>query len=252
MLNGEITEGGRWLKNGDVITHVKIEIHPPKSYHLKLNIIFEDEYLAVIEKPAGISVSGNQFKTIQNALLFTIKPSNNSDALPWPLPVHRLDNQTSGLLIIAKTKTTRVKLGQAFEQKKIQKTYNAIVIGKTKDQGVIESMIDDKKSISHYRKIVEYPSLKNEILTLLELNPLTGRTHQLRIHCAEMGHPILGDKLYGTPGLILKFKGLFLAALRLEFNHPITHEKLDFGLRIPSKFLNRLENEARRYNSYQK
>ena len=80
-------------------------------------VIIEDEDLAVIFKPAGISVSGNQFKTIQNALLFNITPSTNKDALNWPLPVHRLDNQTSGLLIVAKTKTARIKLGQAFENK---------------------------------------------------------------------------------------------------------------------------------------
>lgn len=246
-LNGEMVEGGRWLKENDIITWVDLDLTPPKIYHRKLAVIYEDEDMAVLTKPAGLSVSGNQFKTVQNALQFNLSPSTKQDALSWPLPVHRLDNQTIGLLIIAKTKTSRIRLGQAFENKTIQKTYHALVIGKTPYSGYINVSIDNKQSFSAYRTVKTSPSLKNEYLSLIELTPKTGRTHQLRIHCAHMGHPILGDKLYGKPDLILKHKGLFLCATRLEFKHPISTEVLTFTIPMPAKFKTRMQNEARRF-----
>lgn len=248
LLNHQKVEGGRFLKQGDIIELVDLENTPPKTYHLKLDVFFEDDYIAVIHKPAGINVSGNQFKTIQNALPFNLNKSTLIDTLPWPLPVHRLDNQTQGLLIIAKTKTARVKLGQAFEQKTIKKTYQALVIGKPKIEGMINYNIDDKPSITGYKTIKTIPSLKNDFLSLLELHPQTGRTHQLRIHCSKSGFPILGDKLYGKEGMILKHKGLFLCATELKFNHPITEEKMCITIKIPHKFIQRLNNEERRYN----
>lgn len=249
-LNGEKVEGGRWLKEGDVITLVDLERTPPKEYHLKLDIVFEDEHLAVIFKPAGISVSGNQFKTIQNALLYNILPSKEIDALDWPLPVHRLDNQTSGLLLIAKTKLARIKLGQAFEEKTIYKKYQAVVIGKSNHSGEINSDVDDKSSQSFYNLLDVVPSLKNDFLSLIELEPKTGRTHQLRIHCASIGHPILGDKLYGNEGMILKNKGLFLCATTISFKHPFTQKELTFSVPTPHKFLKRMENEKRRFSDF--
>jgi 23S rRNA pseudouridine1911/1915/1917 synthase len=251
-LNGEKVEGGRWLKEGDIISFVDLEKTPPKEYHLKLDIIFEDEHLAVIFKPAGISVSGNLFKTIQNALLYNIKISKEPDALDWPLPVHRLDNQTSGLLLIAKTKLARVKLGQAFESKTILKKYQAVIIGKTNNSGEINTDVDDKSSQSHYKLIDSVPSLKNEFLSLIELEPKTGRTHQLRIHCASINHPILGDKLYGDEGMILKNKGLFLCATTISFNHPYSLQDLTFSTPTPHKFLKRMDNEKRRFLDFNK
>lgn len=249
LLNGEKAAGGTWLKEGDKITLVELEQGKPKPYNLKLPVIYEDEDIALIFKPAGLTVNGNQFKTVQNALLYTLQESKKADALPWPLPVHRLDNQTSGLLLIAKSKMARVKLGQAFEQGKIKKRYHAVVIGKTPEAGEIEEPIDGKPSKSGFRRIRYVPSLKNETLSLIELIPYTGRTHQLRIHTAHLGYPILGDKLYGEPGMILKHKGLFLCATHLEFEHPITNEMQTFECSIPDKFLTRLKNEERRFHS---
>jgi 23S rRNA pseudouridine1911/1915/1917 synthase len=242
---------GELRLNGE-ISFVDLEKTPPKEYHLKLDIIFEDEHLAVIFKPAGISVSGNLFKTIQNALLYNIKISKEPDALDWPLPVHRLDNQTSGLLLIAKTKLARVKLGQAFESKTILKKYQAVIIGKTNNSGEINTDVDDKSSQSHYKLIDSVPSLKNEFLSLIELEPKTGRTHQLRIHCASINHPILGDKLYGDEGMILKNKGLFLCATTISFNHPYSLQDLTFSTPTPHKFLKRMDNEKRRFLDFNK
>ena len=208
--------------------------------------------MAVIFKPAGISVSGNLFKTIQNALLYNITSSKEVDALDWPLPVHRLDNQTSGLLLIAKTKLARVKLGQAFENKTVLKKYQAVVIGKTQGSGQMNTNVDNKPSQSHYKLIASVPSLKNQFLSLIELEPKTGRTHQLRIHCTSINHPILGDKLYGNEGMILKNKGLFLCATSISFKHPFTEEDLNFSTPTPHKFLKRMENEKRRYLDFNK
>jgi RluA family pseudouridine synthase len=252
LLNGKITEGGRWLKSGDLISLVDTNPTPPKIYTLKIPVVYEDEHIAVLYKPAGISVSGNQYKTVVNTLGFNLKKSHQPDALNWPLPVHRLDNPTSGLLIIAKTTTAQVQLGKAFERKEIQKKYHALVIGKTSPTGTIDHRIEDKPSHTTFKTLTTVPSLKNQYLSLVELEPQTGRTHQLRIHCAAIKSPILGDKIYGTEGLILKHKGLFLCAVALKFLHPITLEKMNLSIPTPQKFLTRLENESRRYHNYRK
>ena len=228
-----------------------MERTPPKTYRLKLEIIYEDEDLAIIIKPAGISVSGNQYKTIQNALMYNLTPSTKPDHLDWPLPVHRLDNQTAGLLLIAKTRTARIRLGQAFEQQKIDKVYHAVVIGEIPKSGIINLPIENKQAISQYKKLLDVPSLKNQTLSLIELYPKTGRTHQLRIHCALIDHPILGDKLYGKEGLILKAKGLFLSAVKLTFEHPISGLSQTFSIPTPKKFITRLMNEKRRFERFQ-
>ncbi len=251
-MNGEITEGGRWLKENDIITIIDLNLKPPKEYRLEIEIIYEDNYLAIINKPAGISVSGNKFKTIQNTLSYNLKESSEKGKLNWPLPVHRLDSPTCGLLIIAKTKTARVKLGQAFENKEVKKTYHALVIGKVEGEGEINLEVESKKAISLYQAIRMGRSLKNNFLTLLELKPETGRTHQLRIHCQSIGCPILGDKIYGKEGEVLKHKGLFLSAVGLRFFHPITNLELLVSIPTPKKFLKRLESEERRFKHYNK
>jgi RluA family pseudouridine synthase len=251
-LNGAVVEGGRWLKENDVITIIDLNLKPPKEYQLEIEVVFEDDYLAIINKPAGVSVSGNKYKTIQNALSYNLKESSEKDKLNWPLPVHRLDSQTSGLLIIAKTKTARIKLGQAFENKEVKKTYHAIVMGKVEGEGEVNLDIESKKAISFYKTIRVARSLKNNFLTLLELKPKTGRTHQLRIHCESIGCPILGDKIYGKEGEVLKHKGLFLSAVGLRLIHPVTNIELLVSIPTPKKFLKRLESEERRFKHYNK
>ena len=116
----------------------------PKIYEFNLEVVFEDDYMAVVNKPAGISVSGNTFKTIFNALSFNLKNSPLPDALIKPTPVHRLDNQTSGLLLIAKTKTAQIELGNQFEQQTIQKNYCTIVVGEVHTNRVINLPIENK------------------------------------------------------------------------------------------------------------
>jgi RluA family pseudouridine synthase len=249
LVNENSVKTGYWLKGGEELSLVDREKTPPKTYHKKLDILYEDSHLAVIYKPAGLLVSGNQFKTVTNALAYNLNPSEEVDALPWALPVHRLDKATSGLLLIAKTKKCRMLLGQQFEEGRIQKQYHAVVLGELKGKGKFNTPIDGKAAQSLFESISSYPSLRSEHLTLLKLFPKTGRTHQLRKHLAENGHAILGDPLYSPENLQLKHKGLFLSATRLKFKHPVTKKEVKIEVDPPKKFMKRLESELKRWKS---
>ncbi len=250
ILNNEKAETGRWLKEGDEIQWVEIEKENIKSFNLDLEIIFEDEYLAIVNKPAGLVTSGNQFKTLTNCLPQNLKLSNQADALLRPQPAHRLDSQTSGLVLVGKTSKALIELGNIFKNRTVSKTYQAIVVGKTEPEGILSQLIDNQEAITHFKTIKTIPSLQNEFISHLELSPKTGRTHQLRIHLSQIGHPIVGDKLYGKEGSILKHKGLFLAAVQLQFEHPITFEKIDIKVETPHKFQSLWEREERRWKKF--
>lgn len=251
LLDGKPVETGRWVQPGNQIDWVDLELKEPKILPLKLEVVYEDEYFAAINKPAGIIVSGNQFRTVENALLFNISKSDEIDALRKPRAVHRLDSPTSGLLLVAKTAFAHLNLSQQFEAKAISKKYQAIVIGDINMEGVLENPINGKPSFTHFKKIKTVPSLKNEWLSLVDLFPKTGRTHQLRIHLSNFGFPILGDALYGKEGLILKHKGLFLCAVELNFSHPKTGEKVKVKINVPQKYRTLLRREERRWQKYQ-
>ncbi len=249
-LNGEIAQTGTWVKENDIIELIDLELTPPKQYNLDLEVVFEDDYLAVINKPAGIVVSGNQFKTIANSLQGNVSLSTQEDALKWVKPVHRLDNPTSGLLIIAKTAKALVDLGKQFENKAITKKYKAIVVGSTPTKGEIKTPINDLSSLTTFSTIRTINSLRNGTLSLIKLSPKTGRTHQLRIHLSSLGFPIVGDQIYGTKGETLQHKGLFLAAVEIQFQHPILNEMVHVKIDEPNKFKNFLAREERRWNKY--
>lgn len=252
LLNGETVPGGTWIEPGQKIELIDNENKPPKPYELNLEIIFEDESLAIINKPAGISVSGNKYRTIQNALLANLRTSSEPDSLKWPRPVHRLDYATSGLLLIAKTSSALVSLGKQFEERRIKKSYKAIVIGKVNNKGVITEKINDKEAITGFKLITHIRSLYTDWLSLVEILPETGRTHQIRIHMEKIGHPVLGDNKYGKEHKLLKGKGLFLAAVGLMLHHPKSNESLTFSIDIPYKFTRRLQTEQRRWEKYHK
>lgn len=249
-LNGEITESGRWVQEGDSIELVDLEQNPPKSYHYNLEVVYEDQHLAVVNKPAGVVVSGNQFFTLQNMLTENLLKSTEIDALKWPRPVHRLDKPTSGLLLVAKTKKAHMYLGHQFEQNTIQKTYFAIVAGTPPKNGTITTPIANQSAESSFHVVQSVPSLKSGTLSLVKLFPKSGRTHQLRIHMASIGHPIAGDVLYGIPGKTLLHQGLFLAAVGVQFIHPHNGEKLHIEKDVPHKFYSYLQREERRWKKY--
>jgi RluA family pseudouridine synthase len=250
LLDGEMAAGGTWLQPGQKIELLETKNKPPKAFEMELEVVFEDESLAVIHKPAGISVSGNKYKTIQNALISNLQNSKEPDALKWPRPVHRLDYGTSGLLLVAKTTSTLAKLGRQFEERQIKKTYRALVVGELDEEGEIKERIEEKESITRYKVISRVPSLYTDWISLVEVYPETGRTHQIRIHMAHIGHPVLGDSRYGKEMKLLKKKGLFLAAVGISFQHPVSGELQSISIKMPEKFTKRLQTELRRWDKY--
>ncbi|MCH7226479.1 pseudouridine synthase [Haloferula sp. A504] len=251
-VDGTPATTGTWVKPGQKIELLFGREPVGKEFRLKLEVPFEDDHLAVIHKPAGFPVSGNRFRTIANALPFNLTESREDDRLVAPRPVHRLDRQTSGLLIAAKTHRAQTHLGKLFEEKQVRKRYRAIVIGRLEGSGRLESDIGGKAALSRYRAVAPTRSLHNQWLTRVDLFPETGRTHQLRIHMAERGHPILGDPLYGKEGFILRGRGLFLCAVALGFPHPVSGESLHLEIDDPGKFDQTAGWEERRWERAQR
>lgn len=250
LLDGKPGKTGDWMQAGQRIDLVESEDRiPGKPFNYPLDIVFEDEELAVIHKPAGLVVSGNLFQTVENAAFHQIKRSVREDALAFPRPVHRLDRSTSGLLLFAKTRSSRMELGRQFERKEVFKTYHAVACGETDEAGSWDAPIEGKSALTLFKRLKTVPSLRNGKLSLVELHPQTGRTHQLRIHLSGAGFPILGDSLYGKKGHILKGRGLFLAAVGLRFIHPVLKEEVGFELPAPAKFESFMHRALKRWES---
>ena len=236
MVNDAIATTATLINGGECISlSIPKEISPNKKLVFQIKVLFEDDYFAVIHKPAGILVSGNSFKTIANALTQNIQQSNLPDATK-PQPVHRLDYATTGILLVGKTSSSIRALNKIFEDKKIHKTYYAVTIGEINDLGEIISEIDGKKSQSNYQLIKSVSSKRFGKLNLVKLRPQTGRRHQLRKHLSSIGNPILGDKEYGIENLILNGKGMYLHAYSLDFVHPFTKKRIYLEDEIPQKF----------------
>lgn len=233
LLNGEIGKTGDFVKFGDVIELLSddLKITP---YKLKIDVIFENQEYAVVVKPSGLKVSGNEHINLQNTLSYNLQKSLSKDALHIPRPCHRLDKATSGLLLIAKTYSFLRYALDLFENRKIQKRYEAIVVGSIESEGIVELSIDEKEATSKYQLIKKIDSVKNGVLSWVSLFPKTGRKHQLRKHLQSIGNPILGDQLYHPEGK-LKHKGLFLAAVELTFED---REGViqNFNIDAPDKF----------------
>ena len=249
LLNNQIAQSGDWLFDCDVVTLLEDTTAQLKVFPLDIEILFEDECMAVINKPAGFSVSGNFHKTIQNALTHNLSVSNHTDALVIPRPVHRLDKLTSGILLIAKTRRAQIALGRQFENKEVLKTYFALVKGKLVGEGVFDSDVDGQLAYTFYKSLRVEKSLSYERVSLIELKPKTGRTHQLRIHLANAGYPIIGDYVHDNKN-VLKGKGLFLSACKISFKHPESDEVLSFELAVPNKYDSLFKREHRRWEKF--
>ena len=236
LVDGKIATTALFINGNELIELYKKENDTTfKQFEFDLEILFEDDYLAIIYKPSGILVSGNSFATIDNALLQNLTKSTLINAVR-PRPVHRLDYPTSGLLLIGKTSASIIALNQLFENKGIEKTYHAITIGKMEKKGVIDTPIDTKNAFTRYEVLKTVLSKRFDTLNLVKLTPKTGRKHQLRKHLLSIKNPILGDKEHCINELILNGKGLYLHASTLKFKHPFTKEQINITKALPKKF----------------
>ena len=249
QYNEKPADSAIWVEEGSSINLLE-DTRKPLEYDMDVEIVFEDEYFVVVNKPSGIMVSGNAFRTLENAMVDKVQLSTEDDAYAWAKPVHRIDVATSGLVLFAKTLKANTALSKLFEHKEIRKEYAAIVTKSGVKNQEINTPIEGKASFSTLELIYSVPSLRSEELSLVILRPSTGRTHQLRIHCSSIGHPIVGDQLYGEKGEVMKHKGLFLFAKSLKFKHPFTGEEINVSIANPNKFEALLKREERRWNAY--
>ena len=251
LVNDELATEGDFVKKGDVLV-LKMKAAKRPKVDIDLPIVFEDDYLIVINKPAGIAVNGNRNKTVENAVAGLAKQSHELDALPSPVAVHRIDVPTKGLVLLAKTKGALIKLSKGFENNQVKKVYWAVVHGETPAEGRIDQPIKNKKAITDFKTVKTVPSRIFQHLSLLKLMPVTGRTHQLRIHLQLEGHLIVGDKQYAGYQKTILGKGLFLFAGGLVFKHPVTGETMDLTVKSPNRFLKLLEREGKRFSNKSK
>ncbi len=229
-MDGKVGKTGDWVQPGQEISVIADVRKIPKILPLSIPVIYEDEHLAILHKPASLPVSGNRYRTVENALPFNLEKTILPEAMPWPRPVHRLDAATSGLLVIAKTYPAMVRLGQAWEAGAVNKKYIAVVWGSLPESvGSITTPIDGRAAHTDYEVIrtMEHPKLGG--ISEVSLTLKTGRTHQLRIHLSSLGNDILGDLIYEKSERP-KIRGLWLFATEINFVHPVTEILLEFKL----------------------
>ncbi|QZA59181.1 RluA family pseudouridine synthase [Candidatus Rhabdochlamydia porcellionis] len=255
LVNGKAMKKREKTKPGDEI-EIYFQITPeidltPES--IDLEVLYEDEHLIVINKPAGMVVHpapGHHRGTFVHALLFHCKQIDSDDPLR-PGIVHRLDKDTSGILIAAKTRTAHAGLIDLFAKRKIEKTYLAICIGMPRD-GLIDTPIarhpSRRKEMTvcmqgKASKTICQVLAQNGSLSLVKLELLTGRTHQLRVHLKHIGTPILGDETYGNAAINKKFstKRQLLHAYFISFFHPITQQIVSLTAPIPEDLREAIE-----------
>lgn len=233
-INGKQAYSGDWLVGGEELKLIKEDLFRP--YNLELDVIYEDDHLAVIKKPAGIPVHSHAHRNIQNALTGNLKKSPLEDALVLPRPVHRLDHETCGLLIIAKSYKSMTKLNLNMASRQIKKTYTAAVIGDLVAESPITDLVNGKQSHTEFEIIQTIDSEKYGKLNLVRILLHTGRRNQIRVHFHSLGNPILGDKKFFVENKVSYGNGLYLIANRLEFEHPVHSEPIKIELPLPKKF----------------
>ena len=265
-VNGVEQRAGYKVRAGD---RIMIQVPSPVGLDtspeaIPLNIIFEDEYLIALDKPVGMVVHpapGHSSGTLVNALLYHCNDLSGIGGVERPGIVHRLDKDTSGLVIAAKTESAHKNLARQFKKREIRKEYLAIVKGNVKkDKGSIHASIGrhkvhrkkmDTRALNGREAQTEYEVVHRSVgWSYLRLWLKTGRTHQIRVHLASIHHPIIGDKLYGGKSTHHKMDRQALHAHRLELKHPITGSNLSFCALLPPDMVVFLQ--LHRYYSYNK
>ncbi|HEM4686672.1 TPA: RluA family pseudouridine synthase [Streptococcus suis] len=255
LVNGQTKKAKYSVQVGDVLTYQIPEVEEIDyvAEDIPLEIVFQDEDVAVVNKPQGMVVhpsAGHTSGTLVNALLYHVKDLSGINGVLRPGIVHRIDKDTSGLLMIAKNDDAHTKLAAELKDKKSLRKYWAIVHGNLpNDRGVIEAPIGrsekdrkkqavtakGKEAVTRFQVLERFGDY-----TLVELTLETGRTHQIRVHMAYIGHPVAGDEAYG-PRKTLKGHGQFLHARTLGFTHPRTGEVVEFTAEAPAIFQEALE-----------
>lgn len=274
-VNGEAAKASLKLRGNETIEILApLQAPPLRAFpeNIALDLVYEDADLAVVNKPAGMMVhagagatdDARNRGTLVNALLHRFGALSSAGGETRPGIVHRLDKQTSGLVVIAKNDRTHRRLSQQFAARKVHKKYIALVHGWMKeDSGTVHSAIGRdlrnraRMSAGHGRDAITHFRVLRRVLgkfgkfTLVEAKIETGRTHQIRVHMASIGHPVVGDELYGAPA---KLRGRqasaptlgrnFLHAAAIEFMHPETHVPVRLQAALPpelEEFLSRVE-----------
>lgn len=261
-VNGNVVKASYKVQVGD---RIQIEIEPPKEVKLEaqdipIDIIYEDDDIIVVNKPKGLVVhpaNGNPDGTLVNAIMAICKDSlSGIGGELRPGIVHRLDKDTSGLLIVAKNDKAHINMSEQIKDRKVKKTYIALVRGtiteneatinmpigrSTKDRKKMAVTKNGKEAITHFKVLNRYTTSKASY-TLLEIKIDTGRTHQIRVHMAEIGHPVVGDMVYSNGKNEFGVIGQCLHAKKLEFCHPITGKEMSFEAPLPEYFENIIDS----------
>lgn len=227
---------------------------------IPLDIVFEDEHLLVVNKPKGMVVhpaAGNYTGTLVNGLMYHCKGNlSGINGVLRPGIVHRIDKNTSGLLVVAKSDIAHNSLSEQLKEHSITREYHAVVYGHLKSEnGTVDAPLgrhsidrkkmcvtekNSKKAVTHYEVLEEFRDF-TYVKCVLE----TGRTHQIRVHMAYIGHPLAGDDVYGPKKVITELEGQCLHAAKLGFNHPVSGEYMEFESPLPEifeKFLQKQRN----------
>ncbi|MBQ9513509.1 MAG: RluA family pseudouridine synthase [Clostridia bacterium] len=251
FLNGKPCKCNKTVKLNDEITlnikeNTTLDVKP---VNIDIDIVYQDEDLAVINKPQGLVVhsgNGTGENTLVNALLYHLDNLSGINGVIRPGIVHRIDKNTSGLLVVAKNDKSHIALAKQLENKTCRRIYYALLEGEVKsDCGRIETFITrnqkdrtkmavgktGRKAITDYKVIKRF-----ENYTLCEFSLLTGRTHQIRVHAKYIGHPVVGDAEYGFKNQKFKLNGQLLHAKKLIFIHPTTNKQCEFECELPTYF----------------
>ena len=250
-VNGNKVKAGRTLKIGEEISvnipdPVKLDL---EAENIPLDIIYQDKDIAIINKPQGMTVhagNGTHGSTLVNALLYHLDSLSGINGVIRPGIVHRIDKDTSGLLVVAKNDAAHLSLSKQIKDKTCHRIYLALLEGVVKqNDGVIDTFIgrSDKnrtmmavkdrgrRAVTHFKVLKRYKEF-----TFAEFKLETGRTHQIRVHCKYIGHPIVGDPVYGYEKQKFKLNGQLLHAWKLELTHPSTGKRMIFEAPLPDYF----------------
>lgn len=252
----EVKSNFKLRENDEIVVNMPKPIElDVKPENIDLNIVYEDKDIIVLNKPQGVVVHpapGNYSGTLVNGLLYHCKDLSGINGVIRPGIVHRIDKDTSGILVIAKNDEAHNILAEQFKEHSIKREYYALVegrfnklkgtidkpIGRNKKDRLKMAIVDDgKRAVTHYNVLEQY----NNGTSLVKCTLETGRTHQIRVHMASIGHPLVGDPLYGLKKQRFKLDGQVLHAKTLGFIHPTTKEYIEFDSELPKYYLDLLD-----------